>query len=113
MLPWNIQKRIYQKYNFICQYCGFDGSSFDNWLQMSLDHILPQSCGGTDEENNLIPSCRACNSFMSAMKFEKGKNIKDILTIKRERVHESRMSNFLNWEKDVVPYILSKKLPTI
>ncbi len=26
---------------FRCQYCGFDGTTFQAWLLLSVDHLLP------------------------------------------------------------------------
>ncbi|MDR1983421.1 MAG: HNH endonuclease [Prevotellaceae bacterium] len=39
----------------ICNYCG-------SHEQLSLDHILPQKNGGTDDAENLIYACKKCNS---------------------------------------------------
>lgn len=36
-----------------CQYCGAPATS--------VDHMLPQSRGGTDDLSNLVAACRACN----------------------------------------------------
>ncbi|MBI5697135.1 MAG: HNH endonuclease [Thaumarchaeota archaeon] len=47
-----------------CKYCGFDGSTFDNWLQMSVDHVIPVSATDTPDHSidNLVACCKACNS---------------------------------------------------
>ncbi len=37
-----------------CHYCKSDGP-------LSTDHITPRAKGGTDDVENLIPACRACN----------------------------------------------------
>lgn len=39
----------------ICNYCGSSE-------KLSLDHIFPQRYGGKDDAENLIFSCRTCNS---------------------------------------------------
>lgn len=38
-----------------CVYCGAE----DN---LSLDHLIPRIKGGTDDVDNLVCSCRSCNS---------------------------------------------------
>ena len=40
-----------------CQYCGklFESS------QLTLDHVIPKSRGGTNSWSNLVAACRACN----------------------------------------------------
>ena len=40
-----------------CQYCGIRGGLFD----LTLDHILPVSRGGTTSPENLVAACFACN----------------------------------------------------
>ncbi len=110
MIPWEIQIRVYKKYYFTCIYCGFDGRPFDNWLQMSIDHILPESCVGDDEENNLVPSCRACNSFTSRMVFNKDQDKEDIIRLKRNKISQYRIENFETWEKYVIPHIMTTAL---
>jgi len=42
---------------FTCQYCGKTGPT----ARLEVDHIEPESKGGTDEEGNLITSCFDCN----------------------------------------------------
>jgi hypothetical protein len=37
-----------------CVYCGNPGTE--------MDHIVPQSRGGSSDPENLVPSCRCCNS---------------------------------------------------
>lgn len=50
-----------------CFYCGIEcedrKSNRDNRdCVMSEDHIIPKSHGGTDDLDNLVLACRACNS---------------------------------------------------
>lgn len=48
---------------FCCRYCGLDGStSFDSWLTLSWDHLLPK---GHPERNNpefIVAACNFCNT---------------------------------------------------
>lgn len=46
---------IYLRDGFACIYCE---KSHD----LSLDHVVPWSMGGLNSEDNLITSCRRCNS---------------------------------------------------
>ena len=47
----NILKRDHNR----CQYCGRPGRD------LTLDHILPLSRGGTDDWHNVVTACRECN----------------------------------------------------
>ena len=42
-----------------CEYCQAPEAIFN--LHFEVEHIMPLSRGGRDEENNLALSCRACN----------------------------------------------------
>jgi 5-methylcytosine-specific restriction endonuclease McrA len=51
------RNRILARDRYCCQYCGTKGTSFD----LTLDHILPLSRGGTTSPENLVVACFACN----------------------------------------------------
>lgn len=93
-IPWEKQLYVYKKYNFKCIYCGFSGKTdFSNWMQLSLDHILPKSCGGTDTATNLVPACRACNSLASRQSFSSSQKIREIVAEKRKYIISRRKLN--------------------
>ena len=94
------------KHNFMCVYCGFDGRAFSNWLQLSIDHVLPQSQGGNDVEENKVTCCQQCNSMTSRMKFEPGFTTSEIIEKKRAYVKESRAELFEFWLQSVAPHYL-------
>ena len=48
---------IYERENKKCFYCG----KSLKFRQITLDHYLPKSKGGTKEVFNLVLSCRKCN----------------------------------------------------
>ena len=51
------RRRILQKYNGRCAYCGRSISM----STMSVDHLVPKCKGGTGAFDNLLPSCLECN----------------------------------------------------
>lgn len=52
------RRDIYKKYNGHCAYCG-KKIDFDD---MTIDHILATSKGGSNDLANTIPSCQLCNN---------------------------------------------------
>lgn len=53
---------IYHRDGFDCVYClGVFPPDFSG-RDLSLDHIVPRSQGGTHRADNLVTCCRTCNS---------------------------------------------------
>ncbi len=48
------RQRIFQLDHNECVYCG-------SVHQLTLDHLIPRSRGGTDNPTNLVTACEACN----------------------------------------------------
>ena len=55
----NIRQKVYEKYDGHCAYCGI----FLTPKQMHVDHIKPKISNGTDDFENLNPSCKDCNNY--------------------------------------------------
>lgn len=55
----HVKLRIYEKQGGRCAYCG----QKRKLKTMTVDHIIPLSKGGTDEESNLRCACKMCNYF--------------------------------------------------
>lgn len=65
-----IKKKVWEKTAGRCYYCGKQTSPFGNGAtSFCVDHVLPQTRGGKDEINNLVPACFACNSQKSSKGF--------------------------------------------
>jgi len=54
-------KQIHARDGHRCVWCGA------NEGPLHLDHVVPRSCGGTDEPTNLIVACAACNCARHAL----------------------------------------------
>lgn len=57
----NKEKRlkVYNKFGGRCAYCGKE----IEYKDMQVDHIKPKCQGGTDNIDNLFPTCRLCNHY--------------------------------------------------
>lgn len=42
----------------ICHHCGGRYSP----QQLTMDHVVPLARGGTSSKNNIVPSCKPCNT---------------------------------------------------
>jgi|SRR5579885_3357724 len=71
-----------------CAYCGATPDQ-TGW-RLELDHIRPQSAGGSDDPSNLVWACHVCNQAKKARVFESFEAARDWLhqaywTSKRKR----------------------------
>ena len=46
---------VFKRDSHLCQYCGSKGD-------LSLDHVLPRSRGGSSSWKNLVTACKPCNT---------------------------------------------------
>ena len=46
--------------------CGWCGASVEDGAELTLDHLRPNSKGGSNHESNLVTCCRRCNSARGA-----------------------------------------------
>lgn len=65
----SLRIKVLNKYNKKCAYCGNEISLED----MKIDHFTPQSKGGTDDFENLLPACEICNHYKNSHNFNKFK----------------------------------------
>jgi 5-methylcytosine-specific restriction endonuclease McrA len=80
---------IWEKSNGHCWYCGLQ---LTPWKNFSIDHFEPTSKGGTDDINNLVPSCSSCNSAKNNTPID---NFRKILAKKEPSFFTERQIEFL------------------
>lgn len=56
-------RTLFGRDRMTCGYCGHD---FTNYKELSRDHIVPVSRGGTNTWMNTITACKPCNNFKGA-----------------------------------------------
>ena len=54
---------VYLRDNRRCVYCGFGDGSFEQHVQLTIDHIIPGRPGRpkSEKEDNFAIACYACN----------------------------------------------------
>ncbi len=85
-------RRVLERDQYRCQYCGLDGmSSFENSLIMTVDFVHPRARKGAKTLNNLVTACRPCNVI-------KGRRVFKNLEGAKAYVLERRAELQKDWE---------------
>ena len=101
---------IHKRDRFKCRYCGVDGSkSFDTWLTLSWDHLLPKDNINRDNHDYIVTACSFCNTadnryFEKAKKFDlkfDGMSPDALVVQRRKYVMQTRDSYKEFWESNV------------
>lgn len=58
----SVRSAVWEKSGGLCWYCGIQTIP---WKTFCIDHLIPQSSGGSSMMENLFPCCRWCNSVKS------------------------------------------------
>ena len=61
-----VRRKVHEKCNGHCAYCG----QKITMSQMQIDHVHSLRKGGSNEMDNLLPSCRSCNFMKSTSTLE-------------------------------------------
>lgn len=59
VIPKSLYETVRQRAQFRCEYCHYP--ELLSSAPLSIDHIQPQSLGGSNDLNNLALACRRCN----------------------------------------------------
>ena len=58
-IPKSLYEQVRQRAQYRCEYCHYP--ELLSTAPLSIDHLQPQSLGGTDNLDNLALACRRCN----------------------------------------------------
>lgn len=53
-----LRYEVLRRDNHTCRYCGAEAPG----VKMTVDHVVPQALGGSDDPTNLVAACEPCNS---------------------------------------------------
>lgn len=57
----SVRDAVRLRCDFRCVYCGV--SETETGARLTIDHFKPVAHGGTDDADNLVYACHACNEF--------------------------------------------------
>jgi hypothetical protein len=63
MISAHLRRTVRTLYVFACGYCGVTETEVGAYL--TIDHFVPQHAGGSDNVENLVYACHACNQHKS------------------------------------------------
>ena len=82
-------RRILERDQYRCQYCGLDGmSSFENSLIMTVDFVHPRVQRGKKDASNLVTACRPCNVIKGHRIFRDIEHAKQYVLQRREELRK-------------------------
>ena len=82
-------RRILERDQFRCQYCGLDGmSNFENSLIMTVDFVHPRAHKGRKDPANLVTACRPCNVIKGRRVFDSFERAKEYVLQRREELRK-------------------------
>lgn len=84
-----LRELVYNKYGGHCAYCGKKMDIKD----MQVDHIISKYNHGTDDLDNLNPSCRMCNFRKQTYTIEQFRDVISLQAKTAMKTFQNRMSS--------------------
>jgi len=89
-------RRVLERDQYRCQYCGLDGqSNFENSLIMTVDFVHPRAHKGKKDPANLVTACRPCNVIKGRRVFQDLEHARQFVLQRREELRK-------DWESRTV-----------
>jgi len=67
----DLRTKVFFKFKGRCAYCG----EYIALQDFNVDHLIPKQKGGSNDIDNLMPSCRSCNSWKAAWTLEEFRDV--------------------------------------
>jgi len=91
---YKLRWQILERDKYTCRYCGQSAPD----IKLEVDHKVPLVDGGTDDPDNLVASCWACN---------RGKNgLRQSIVLRREKKNVDLNISLNNRRKQVLQSIV-------
>lgn len=58
-----LRYEVLKRDGYSCRYCGLRAGE----TELVVDHVVPESLGGSDDPTNLVAACRDCNAGKSSV----------------------------------------------
>lgn len=97
-----LRDTIYKRDGGICIYCGKKISI----EEMNLDHKFPEVFGGSNDEDNLLCSCRECNMKKTSKLLLRRRDMVDIIEERDLRKDVESKLNDADFELRVYQYAI-------
>ena len=114
-------RQVHEYCGYRCAYCDLDMGAFEGWLQLSVDHVVPQQMvkQGWPKEwirdtINIVACCVTCNGLFNRdpavapvpATFEAFLTIRDsIFEQRRVRIRERRELEMIWFETEIAPRV--------
>lgn len=106
MINSNLRQRVRERANFFCEYCHSPEEASAALFEM--DHIIPQSLGGSDMIENLALACQRCNGYR--YNFTTGFDPETQQEVKLYNPRQQQWSEHFIWTSDALKIIGQTKI---
>jgi len=93
-----IRKRILDRFNNKCVHCG-------SIKKLQIDHIIPVSRGGREDENNMQILCKTCN-----LKKGKGVDFDKFIKVEKDCIYISNDFPIYAIRPDELKHLITTRL---
>lgn len=101
MIKSNLRQIIRERANFLCEYCHSPEEA--SAALFEIDHIIPQSLGGSDLIENLALACQRCNGYR--YNFTRGIDPETQQKVKLYNPRQQIWSEHFIWTSDALKII--------
>ena len=116
-IPNELLLEVHRHHKYKCRYCGFDGNNPERFRYLTIDHIVPKcwgnAQGGTDDRDNLVTACRACNANKGTAKFDNVHHAKHWLSLYKKHCADAYYQAYVDPGKETGKWNAKKKLDAV